>query len=108
VYIDEAQLQWFALTLAQYPAEAGWKVFVFTHAPPMGSGLRVLQNVSVCDVPSVISLYYLVCQVHVKNGCAWLNHAEEPDMRRIFIELTKKYKCIKVSVKSARAGHAFL
>jgi hypothetical protein len=38
-------------------------VLVFTHAPPMGCGLRVLQT------------------VHVKNGCAWLNHSGRDEER---------------------------
>ena len=37
---------------------------VFTHAPVMGCGLRVLQ------------------EVHVKNRCAWLNHSHNPHQAR--------------------------
>ena len=43
VTIDDEQLQWFEDTVAAHPSEDGWKIFVFTHAPPIGSGLRVLQ-----------------------------------------------------------------
>ena len=57
VTIDDAQLEWFERTVAAHPAEDGWRVLVFTHAPPIGSGLRVLQN------------------NHVVNGCCWLNHS---------------------------------
>lgn len=50
-------MKWFEETLARYHDR---NVFVFTHAPPMGSGLKVLQ------------------EIHVKNRCAWLNHSEDP------------------------------
>lgn len=51
-------------------------MLVFTHAPIMGSGLTVLQG------------------VHVKNGCAWINHTDEKT-RRIFYELCVKHRCVK-------------
>ena len=54
----------------------GWKVFVFTHAPPNGSGLRVLQ------------------ENHVVNGCCWLNHSNEAQCRK-FIELVREHRCVK-------------
>ena len=57
VYVDPQQLAWFEQTLA---ANRDVPTIVFSHAPPMGSGLRVLQA------------------VHVKNRCAWLNHGEKP------------------------------
>ena len=57
VSIDDAQLRWFEEFVASKPADEGWKLFIFTHAPPMGSGLRVLQ------------------ENHVVNGCCWLNHS---------------------------------
>lgn len=44
------QMAWFEALLE---AHKGRPVVVFTHAPPMGSGLKVVQN------------------VHVKNRCAW-------------------------------------
>ena len=59
VIIDEQQIQWFESLLKAHPASEGYKVFVFTHAPPNGSGLRVLQ------------------ENHVVNGCCWLNHSDE-------------------------------
>ena len=31
-------------TIADHPASEGWKVFCFSHAPIIGSGLRVLQE----------------------------------------------------------------
>jgi hypothetical protein len=44
VYIDDEQLRWFESTLE---AAAGRPVIVFTHAPPLGCGLKVLQEVHV-------------------------------------------------------------
>lgn len=51
VIVDEKQIAWFEQFLIDHPAADGWKIFVFTHAPPNGSGLRVLQ------------------ENHVVNGC---------------------------------------
>lgn len=76
VTIDEEQLKWFEQVVVSHPAEEGWKLFVFTHAPPNGSGLRVLQ------------------ENHVVNGCCWLNHSNEKQCR-FFIELVRKHRCIK-------------
>lgn len=76
VTIDKAQLDWFEQTVKSHPAEEGWKIFVFTHAPPNGSGLRVLQ------------------ENHVVNGCCWLNHSNEAECRK-FIELCREHRCIK-------------
>jgi hypothetical protein len=76
VTIDQAQIDWFENTLKTHPAEEGWKIFVFTHAPPNGSGLRVLQ------------------ENHVVNGCCWLNHSNEKQCKK-FIELVREHRCIK-------------
>ena len=57
VFIDNGQIDWFENLCDTHKAEDGWKIFVFSHAPPMGSGLRVLQ------------------ENHVVNGCCWLNHS---------------------------------
>lgn len=76
VIIDQFQIQWFEQLLIDHPAEEGYKIFVFTHAPPNGSGLRVLQ------------------ENHVINGCCWLNHSDERNCR-LFIELVRKHRCIK-------------
>jgi len=76
VTIDKEQLEWFEQTLKDHPASDGWKVFVFTHAPPNGSGLRVLQ------------------ENHVVNGCCWLNHSNEAECRK-FIELVREHRCVK-------------
>jgi len=76
VTIDAEQLAWFEQVVKDHPAEEGWKLFVFTHAPPNGSGLRVLQ------------------ENHVVNGCCWLNHSNEAECRK-FIELVREHRCIK-------------
>jgi len=55
VYIDDDQMAWFGSVLEQNTQRP---IIIFTHAPPMGSGLKVVQN------------------VHVKNRCAWLNHSD--------------------------------
>ena len=74
VYIDESQLQWLE-ALLDSPDNKGRPVVIFTHAPPIGCGLRVLQN------------------VHVKNRCAWICHSDRPER---FIELVKKYQNIRL------------
>jgi hypothetical protein len=76
VTIDQAQIDWFEQVVKDHPSAEGWKVFVFTHAPPNGSGLRVLQ------------------ENHVVNGCCWLNHSNEAQCRK-FIELCREHRCIK-------------
>jgi hypothetical protein len=53
--VDDEQMAWFEGVLA---AHRDTPVVAFTHAPPVGSGLKVVQN------------------VHVKNRCAWLNHSD--------------------------------
>lgn len=40
VFIDQEQLRWFEEQLAN---SEGRPVFVFTHAPPMGCGLKVVE-----------------------------------------------------------------
>lgn len=76
VTVDAEQLRWFEETVKSHPAEDGWRVIVFTHAPPNGSGLRVLQ------------------ENHVVNGCCWLNHSNDIECRK-FIELVREHRCIK-------------
>jgi hypothetical protein len=76
VTIDQEQLEWFERTVEAHPSEEGWKIFVFTHAPPNGSGLKVLPD------------------NHVVNGCCWLNHSNEQESRS-FIEIVRKHRCIK-------------
>ena len=79
--IDDEQLEWFEELVKSHPSTDGWKIFVFTHAPPIGSGLRVLQ------------------ENHVVNGCCWLNHSggKNGDVRTTtkFIELVREHRCIK-------------
>jgi len=76
VTIDDEQMAWFEDVVKKHPSSEGWKIFVFTHAPPNGSGLRVLQ------------------ENHVVNGCCWLNHSNELKCRK-FIELVREHRCIK-------------
>lgn len=78
VYIDPKQVEWFEKTIKECPADEGWRVFVFTHAPPMGSGLRVLQ------------------ENHVVNGCCWLNHSSKNTAQ--FIKIVRENPCIKVPI----------
>lgn len=75
-HADDAQLEWFQTLIQSHPDEEGWRIIVFTHAPVMGSGLRVLQN------------------VHVINGCAWMNHCSPS--RSLFIETVKENRQIKL------------
>jgi len=76
VTIDQEQLEWFEDVVKQHPAHEGWKIFVFTHAPPLGSGLKVLP------------------ENHVVNGCCWLNHSNQKESLK-FIELVREHRCIK-------------
>jgi hypothetical protein len=85
VIIDQEQITWFENLLKERPADDGWKIFVFTHAPPNGSGLRIIQ------------------ENHVVNGCCWLNHSNEKQCRK-FIELVREHR----SVKAWFSGHFHL
>ena len=73
VYIDDAQVAW--LEHEVLPKYKDRPVFVFTHAPPAGCGLRLLQ------------------EVHVKNTCAWLNHSSRPE---VFLRLCRANPQIKL------------
>lgn len=84
VYIDQEQIDWFDDMVKSHPAADGWKILVFSHAPILGSGLRVLQS------------------VHITNGCAWLNHSSEEECKR-FVEIVKANPQIKV--RSHRKVH---
>jgi len=81
VIIDDEQMAWFEDVVSSHPSTDGWKIFVFTHAPPIGSGLRVLQ------------------ENHVVNGCCWINHSggakSDPAATTKFIELVRKHRCVK-------------
>ena len=48
VYVDDEQLAWFE---QQLESSAGRPVFVFTHAPPLGCGLKVVE---VCPAQSLL------------------------------------------------------
>jgi hypothetical protein len=72
VYIDDEQFAWFEQVLA---ANIERPIIVFTHAPPMGCGLKVVEN------------------VHVKNRCAFLNHSDRPQR---FIRLVEANPNIKL------------
>lgn len=72
VYIDDEQMAWFEQVLQQNTDKP---IIVFTHAPPIGSGLKVVEN------------------VHVKNRCAWLNHSDRPQR---FIQLVEQNPNIKL------------
>ena len=78
VIIDDEQIRWFEELARSKPAEEGWRIFVFSHAPPNGCGLRIIQ------------------ENHVVNGCCWLNHSDERKCRK-FIEIVRENRCIKVS-----------
>jgi 3',5'-cyclic AMP phosphodiesterase CpdA len=85
VTIDDAQMAWFEETIKAHSAADGWKIFIFTHAPPNGSGLRVLQ------------------ENHVVNGCCWLNHSDATKCRK-FIEIVRENR----SIKAWFSGHFHL
>jgi len=76
VAVDAGQVEWFEKCIAEHPAEDGWQVFCFSHAPIIGSGLRVLQ------------------ECHVVNGCCWLNHNDAVISKK-FIEIVRTNSCIK-------------
>ncbi|KAL7484187.1 hypothetical protein ACHAW6_009831 [Cyclotella cf. meneghiniana] len=76
VIIDQDQIRWFEDLVASKPADEGWRIFVFSHAPPNGSGIRIIQ------------------ENHVVNGCCWLNHSDEQSCRK-FIEIVREHRCIK-------------
>jgi hypothetical protein len=77
VHVDDDQIEWFQKMVESHPESDGWKILVFSHAPIIGSGLRVLQS------------------VHVTNGCAWLNHCSPPDVRNSFVRIVKNNPQIK-------------
>ncbi|GMI04771.1 hypothetical protein TrVE_jg9395 [Triparma verrucosa] len=83
VYIDSTQLEWFTSLVSE---NLDKRVIVFSHAPPLGSGLRLLQD------------------VHLKNGCAFLNHSGDLKTARRFIEVVDTFK----NVKAWFSGHYHL
>jgi len=85
VFVDEEQLKWWVDTIESHTAEDGWKIFCFSHAPIIGSGLRVLQ------------------ECHVVNGCCWLNHNDAVSSKK-FIEMVRE----NPSIKGWFSGHFHL
>jgi hypothetical protein len=77
VHVDDEQIEWFRSMVESHPESDGWKILVFSHAPILGSGLRVLQS------------------VHVTNGCAWLNHCSPPEVRNSCVRIVKNNPQIK-------------
>ncbi len=72
VHIDDEQFDWLVQTVA---AHRDRPIFVFSHAPILGSGLRVLQD------------------LHLKGPNAYLNHYTHPEK---FIELVQANPQIKL------------
>ena len=56
VTIDAEQLRWFEEAVRLHPAAEGWQVFVFSHAPILGSALRVLQDGAMMSL--IMNNYY--------------------------------------------------
>lgn len=71
VYIDDDQFLWFEKEIKSHQNK---NIFVFSHAPIIGSGIRVLQN------------------LHLRGGNAWLNHSQHPEK---FIRLVSENPQIK-------------
>lgn len=76
VAVDAAQIEWFVKTVEAHPEEDGWSIFCFSHAPIIGSALRVLQ------------------ECHVVNGCCWLNHNDKVASKK-FIQTVRANPQIK-------------
>lgn len=72
VFIDDSQFAWFEEMLSQNRQRP---TFVFSHAPILGSGLRVLQS------------------IHLKCPNAWLNHTDRPER---FIQVVRRHPQIKL------------
>mmetsp|Transcript_30683 Transcript_30683/g.42488 ORF Transcript_30683/g.42488 Transcript_30683/m.42488 type:complete len:595 (-) Transcript_30683:133-1917(-) len=76
VFVDADQVAWFEQVVEDHKAEDGWKIFMFSHAPIIGSALRVLQ------------------ENHVVNGCCWLNHNDSVSSKK-FIQIVRQNPAIK-------------
>ena len=74
VRLDEAQINWFKEVVK---ANTHRPIFVFSHAPILGSNLKVLQN------------------LHLKVPNAWINHSHKPEQ---FIEIVNANPQIKLWV----------
>ena len=77
VYIDDKQIDWFEEVARTHPAADGWKIFVFSHAPPMvmtyGTLVRDLQHFKrLCFIREVD---FAFCKRTMSSiGAALLNH----------------------------------
>ena len=72
VYLDETQIQWFQDVVED---NKNIPIYVFSHCPIMGSGLRILQD------------------LHLKVPNAWINHSHYPER---FIDIVHKNPQIKL------------
>ncbi|GLC33772.1 hypothetical protein PLESTB_000113900 [Pleodorina starrii] len=72
VFIDPDQLAWLEGQLEAHPTTP---FIVLSHAPPMGCGLKVIQ------------------EIHVKNRVAWLNHSVNP---RAFMDILARHRNVKL------------
>jgi hypothetical protein len=52
VVIDDEQIKWFENLAVTHPADEGWKIFVFSHAPPM---VKSFFNLAYCRSSSSTS-----------------------------------------------------
>lgn len=101
VHIDAEQRDWLEGVLADVGADK--PAILFTHAPPMGCGLKVINSLHIknrcvagsslpalphaATVPSGAQ----ACQRHVCR-CAWLNHSGEAD---VFLDVVRRHPRIK-------------
>lgn len=84
VHIDEQQLAWFIETVTAHPNRP---IFVFSHAPILGSGVRILQD------------------LHLKGPNAYLNHYTYPQQ---FMEVVKANPQIKLWISGhIHVGHHY-
>ena len=72
VHVDDEQFDWLERTLDENRQRP---TFVFSHAPILGSGVRVLQS------------------IHLMCPNAWLNHTDRPER---FIELVARHPQVKL------------
>jgi hypothetical protein len=63
VIIDEEQIRWFEDLLKSKPADDGWRIFVFSHAPPNGSGIRIIQENHVVNGCCELSLHFVTVRL---------------------------------------------
>ena len=68
VAVDKEQIEWFVKTVEEHPEEEGWQIFVFSHAPIIGSALRVLQvphapSTPLLGDPNPQLLFHFICCV---------------------------------------------